>query len=46
VRASCFEVFGDSPEPPPHATVYFRGDDPRVGRLTKYTVIDPDDHAR
>ena len=26
-------------EPPPHATVYFRGIDPAVGRLTKYTVV-------
>jgi hypothetical protein len=42
VRASCVEVFGDSPEPPPHATVYFRGTDPSVGRLTKYTVVHPD----
>lgn len=40
-RASCFELFGDSPEPPPQATVYFRGDDPRCGRLTKYTVLEP-----
>ena len=39
VRASCFEVYGDSPEPPANATVYFRGDDPAVGRLTKYTVV-------
>jgi len=40
VRASCFEVFGDSPEPPPHATVYFRGRDPDMGVLTKYTVVE------
>lgn len=42
VRASGFEVFGDSPEPPEGATVHYRGDDPQVGRLTKYTVIQPD----
>jgi len=42
VRAACVEVFGDSPEPPPHATVYFRGEDSRAGRLTKYTVLEPD----
>jgi hypothetical protein len=42
VRASCVEIFGDSPEPPPHATVYFRGIDPSAGRLTKYTVVHPD----
>jgi hypothetical protein len=46
VRASCFEVFGEAPEPPAHASVYFRGTDPRSGRLTKYTVVDPDDDAR
>ena len=46
VRASSFEVFGDSPEPPPHATVYFRGTDPRVGAMTKYTVVQPDVDAR
>ncbi|HSW19647.1 MAG TPA: DUF3182 family protein [Ramlibacter sp.] len=46
VRASCFELFGDSPEPPPHATVYFRGDDARAGRLTKYTVIEQHGDAR
>jgi hypothetical protein len=46
LHASCFEVFGDSPEPPPHATVYFRGTDPRVGPLTKYTVVQPDADAR
>ena len=41
VRASGFEIFGESPPPPPHATVYFRGIDPRAGRLTKYTVVNP-----
>ena len=46
VRASCFEFFGDTPEPPPDATVYFRGQDPRLGRLTKYTVVHRDDDAR
>jgi hypothetical protein len=46
VRTSCFEVFGDSPEPPPHARVYFRGVDPQLGALTKYTVVEPDVHAR
>lgn len=46
VRASCVEIFGDSPEPPAHATVYFRGEDSRTGRLTKYTVLEPDVDAR
>jgi hypothetical protein len=44
VRASAVEVFGESPPPPPHATVYFRGDDPRAGRLTKYSVVHSDAH--
>jgi hypothetical protein len=42
VRTSCVEIFGDSPEPPAHATVYFRGTDSRLGRLTKYTVVEAD----
>lgn len=41
VRARCFELFGDSPEPPQGAAVYWRGEDPRAGRLTKYTVVEP-----
>lgn len=45
-RAVCVEIFGPSPEPPPGATVHFRGEDPQVGLLTKYTVIEPDAHAR
>lgn len=40
VRASCREIFGDSPEPPDGATVYFRDHDPRSGFLTKYTVAE------
>ena len=40
VRASSVEIFGDSPPPPPQATVYYRGDDPRAGRLTKYTMVE------
>lgn len=46
VRASCYEVFGPSPEPPAHATVHFRGTDPQVGPLTKFTLVQPDVHAR
>lgn len=38
-RASCTEVYGDSPAPPPGATVYFRDVDPRVGMLTKYALV-------
>lgn len=46
VRASCYEVFGDGAEPPPHATVYFRGIDPQLGPLAKFTVVEADVHAR
>ena len=47
VRTCTVEVFGDSPEPPPHATVYFRGMDHQVGRLTKYAMVLEDDvHPR
>lgn len=42
VRTRGVEVFGDSPDPPPHATVYFRGVDPEAGPLTKYTVVQDD----
>jgi hypothetical protein len=38
VRASSREVYGPC-EPPPGALVYFRGEDPKVGLLTKYTVV-------
>ncbi|WBY01131.1 DUF3182 family protein [Ramlibacter tataouinensis] len=45
VRARCVERFGPSPEPPPGATVHFRGEDPRAGWLTKYTVVEDDADA-
>lgn len=41
VQASCFEVYGNAPRPPPGASVYYDGDDPQVGRLMKYTVVHP-----
>jgi hypothetical protein len=40
VRASTVEVHGAC-TPPPHAIVYFEGNDERVGPLTKYTVVEP-----
>jgi hypothetical protein len=40
VRASTYEVYGESQAPPPQATVYFRGTDDRVGLLTKYVVVE------
>jgi hypothetical protein len=39
VRAKSVEVYGKSVEPPADATVYFHGDDEKVGPLTKYTVV-------
>lgn len=44
VRTACVEIFGPSPDPPPGATVHFRGTDPQVGLLTKYAMIEPDVH--
>lgn len=40
VRASCFEVFGEV-ELPPGACVNYSGVDPVVGRLTKYSFVEP-----
>ena len=42
VRASTVEIYGDS-DPPPHATVYFRGIDEEVGPMTKYAMVEPYD---
>lgn len=39
VRGSCYEVYGPEIEPPPRATVYYHGEDPKVGWLTKFTVV-------
>ena len=39
VRASTFEVYGESQAPPPGASVYFRGVDEHVGWLTKYATV-------
>ena len=39
------ERYGDGVEPPAQATVLFRGIDPQVGAITKYTVVDADGHA-
>jgi hypothetical protein len=41
VQACCREVFDPAFEPPPDATVHYRGIDPHVGPLTKYTVVQP-----
>jgi hypothetical protein len=39
VRASCIEVYGPH-EPPAHAVVHFSGVDERVGRITKYSMLE------
>src|SRR3954463_7685949 len=44
VRASTMEIYGDR-DPPPHATVYFRGVDEEVGPMTKYAMAEPHDDA-
>jgi hypothetical protein len=41
VHARCVEVHGDPGALPPGALVYYEGEVPDVGRLTKYTLIDP-----
>jgi len=46
VRASTFEIYGESPPPPPQATVYFRGVDERIGPFTKYSLVEEHDNAR
>lgn len=38
VRAASTEVYG-ARKVPPDATVYYDGDDPQVGRITKYAVV-------
>lgn len=40
VCARTVERYGEQPEPPAGATVYFRGRDPVVGPLTKYAVVE------
>ena len=41
VHATTTELYGESPAPPPDATVYFRDVDARVGFLTKYARVEP-----
>ncbi len=40
VRAASHEIYGIADDPPPGAVVYFRGLDPHVGALTKFTVVE------
>jgi hypothetical protein len=46
VDAVSREVYGSSEPLPESAAVYFRGIDPHVGPLTKYTMIEPHANAR
>ena len=46
VDAVSIEVYGDNPSVPEGAAVYFRGVDPHVGPLTKYTMIERHADAR
>jgi hypothetical protein len=49
LRASCFEGFGpkwgEKKGLPEYAVVYFQGEDPDVGLLTKYAVLDLDGYS-
>lgn len=40
VRASTVERYGTGKDPPAHATVLYDGDDPDVGSITKYALIE------
>lgn len=45
VRAECTEVYDEQARTPRGAVVHFRGEDPEVGFLTKYTVVKQYAHA-
>ncbi len=45
VRARTVEVFGACEPPPADAVIYFRGVDERIGQLTKYALLEHDEHA-
>lgn len=40
IRASTHEIYGDA-TPPLHASVLYQGDDPEVGRISKFAVVEP-----
>jgi hypothetical protein len=40
VRASCYEIYGLSEDPPSNAVVYFRGVDEEIGPITKYALVE------
>lgn len=41
VEACAVKQFGNGHEPPPTATIHFRGDDPRDGPIIRYTTVTP-----
>lgn len=41
VRASTHERYGDATAPL-HATMLYQGDDPAIGRITKFALVEPD----
>ncbi|WP_120994561.1 DUF3182 family protein [Stutzerimonas urumqiensis] len=43
VQASSFELYGSQAEPPPGATLLFRGEDAEVGFITKCATVKPHD---
>jgi hypothetical protein len=40
VRASCAEIYDSQHQPPPQACVSFSGEDPEVGYLVKYSLVE------
>ena len=45
VSASTTEIYGDCPEPPEDAFVYYRGIDHKVGAITKFARLHPHGHS-
>jgi Protein of unknown function (DUF3182) len=43
VRASTFEIYGETEPPPSHAIVHFRGADEQVGLMTEYVLVERND---
>lgn len=41
VQASTHELYGDA-APPLHANMLYQGDDPSIGRISKFALVEPD----
>jgi len=41
INACSIKEYGSGHQPPPHATVHFRGNDPKDGPMIRYTVATP-----